>query len=332
MANLTNTIIDDTGFLKYPVGTTAQRPVSPATGMTRYNTDLGCLETYNGASWVSAIVTETAEPNIVAFTAGSHTFTVPQHVNELEVLVVAGGGAGGGRSGGGGGAGGLVYSYNYPVRPGDTIPLTIGEGGNPVNNNVGNSGANSTFGPITANGGGRGGNDSPATGDPGGSGGGTHYGVYGQSTATQSSYAPVNAAGYGNRGAVGYHAPQHNSGGGGGAGGVPPGGSGTSNALPTTVSGGHGGSGRYYESFTKFGRSAGWFAGGGAGGGHPDGPVNNSMGGRGGGGDCLSPVGYPTQFRTMNGQVNTGGGGAAVQQENAGDSGKGGPGVVLIRY
>jgi hypothetical protein len=35
---------------------------------------------------------------------------------------------------------------------------------------------------------------------------------------------------------------------------------------------------------------------------------------------------------TMNGQENTGGGGAGVQQEFAGLSGAGGPGVVLIRY
>lgn len=331
MATLKNTIVDSTGFLKYPVGTDAQRPVSPTAGMTRFNTDRGCLETYNGSAWVSAIVLETAEPNIIAYTAGGHTFTVPQHVSELEVLVIAGGGAGGGRSGGGGGAGGLVYSYNYPVRPGDAIPLTIGAGG-AANSSIGDSGSNSTFGPITAFGGGRGGNDSPASGDPGGSGGGAHYGVYGQSTATQTSFAPVNSAGYGNRGSVGYHAPQHNSGGGGGAGGLPPSNGGVSNAIPTTVSGGAGGSGRYYEGFRNFSRSGGWFAGGGAGGGHPDGPVNTSTGGRGGGGTTQSTP-YANQYMTFNGENNTGGGGGGAQQEYAPTgAGRGGPGVVLIRY
>ena len=150
MSTLNNTIVDSTGFLKYPVGTDAQRPVSPTAGMTRFNTDRGCLETYNGSAWVSAIVLETAQPNIIAYTAGSHTFTVPQHVSELEVLVIGGGGGGGGRSGAGGGAGGLVYSYNYPVRPGDAIPLTIGAGGAGGNNAAGSNGNNSTFGPITA--------------------------------------------------------------------------------------------------------------------------------------------------------------------------------------
>jgi len=34
-----------------PVGTTAQRPCSPVTGMIRYNTTLGYLVYYNGSSW-----------------------------------------------------------------------------------------------------------------------------------------------------------------------------------------------------------------------------------------------------------------------------------------
>jgi len=34
-------------------GTTAQRPVSPTTGVTRFNTDLRKYELYNGAKWVS---------------------------------------------------------------------------------------------------------------------------------------------------------------------------------------------------------------------------------------------------------------------------------------
>jgi hypothetical protein len=51
MALLKNTSINDTGFLKLPNGTTAQRPVSPSTGMIRYNTDLSLLEYWNGAEW-----------------------------------------------------------------------------------------------------------------------------------------------------------------------------------------------------------------------------------------------------------------------------------------
>ena len=43
MATLKNTIIDDTGYIQLPVGTTAQRPVSPVAGMVRFNTTLGYL-------------------------------------------------------------------------------------------------------------------------------------------------------------------------------------------------------------------------------------------------------------------------------------------------
>ena len=40
-----------TGGLYLPVGTTAQRPASPATGQIRFNTTTGSVETYNGTSW-----------------------------------------------------------------------------------------------------------------------------------------------------------------------------------------------------------------------------------------------------------------------------------------
>lgn len=41
-----------TGSATLPVGTTAQRDVSPAVGYIRYNTDLGSYEAYNGTTWV----------------------------------------------------------------------------------------------------------------------------------------------------------------------------------------------------------------------------------------------------------------------------------------
>jgi hypothetical protein len=73
--------IDATGALTIPVGTTAQRPGTPATGMLRLNTDTGnVVEVYNGSSFVT-----------VGEQAG--TFSV-------DFLVVAGGGgqqAAGGR-------------------------------------------------------------------------------------------------------------------------------------------------------------------------------------------------------------------------------------------
>jgi hypothetical protein len=50
MASLKNTTINDTGFLKLPVGTTAERPGSPTDGMIRKNTTLGVIEYYNAAT------------------------------------------------------------------------------------------------------------------------------------------------------------------------------------------------------------------------------------------------------------------------------------------
>lgn len=53
MANLKNTSINDTGFLKVPSGTTAQRPAAQD-GVIRYNTDGSKLEFYTseyGGSW-----------------------------------------------------------------------------------------------------------------------------------------------------------------------------------------------------------------------------------------------------------------------------------------
>ena len=43
-------------FVTIGVGTTAERPVSPVTGMTRYNTSLSSVEIYNGTAWVPVSV------------------------------------------------------------------------------------------------------------------------------------------------------------------------------------------------------------------------------------------------------------------------------------
>jgi hypothetical protein len=40
-----------TGGMFLPVGTTAQRPVSPVIGQIRFNTTIGGVELYNGTSW-----------------------------------------------------------------------------------------------------------------------------------------------------------------------------------------------------------------------------------------------------------------------------------------
>jgi len=55
MANLKDLSINDTGFIKLPSGTTAQRPGSASVGMIRHNSSLNIIEYYNGTSWVNIV-------------------------------------------------------------------------------------------------------------------------------------------------------------------------------------------------------------------------------------------------------------------------------------
>ncbi|MGY8864121.1 MAG: hypothetical protein ACKVJK_00695 [Methylophagaceae bacterium] len=51
MAILQNTVINSTGNINLPSGTTAQRPATPADGDMRFNTDLGYVEYYFKGFW-----------------------------------------------------------------------------------------------------------------------------------------------------------------------------------------------------------------------------------------------------------------------------------------
>lgn len=57
-----------TGSAKMPSGTTAQRDGSPVIGYTRWNTTLGCNETWSGTDWVQDGIVESA---VVATTSGT---------------------------------------------------------------------------------------------------------------------------------------------------------------------------------------------------------------------------------------------------------------------
>ena len=57
MATLKNTIINDTGYLTVPVGTTSTRPGTPVNGQIRFNTDSQVLENYASSAWRTPIVT-----------------------------------------------------------------------------------------------------------------------------------------------------------------------------------------------------------------------------------------------------------------------------------
>lgn len=77
MATLKDTIINDTGFLTLPSGTTAQRPASPATGMLRYNTTTSSIEVYINSTWVSIGSSNPVSTNLVLHLDAGNTSSYP---------------------------------------------------------------------------------------------------------------------------------------------------------------------------------------------------------------------------------------------------------------
>jgi len=220
-------------------------------------------------------------------------------LSTVEVLVVAGGGGGGVCYGGGGGGGGVVYNNAYPVTPGTSISVSIGNGGTNQVNVVGNGGpgANSSFGNLVATGGGYGGGNCGNAGGNGGSGGG------GSGTGSARSAGGTGIPGQGNNGE---HSILAGGGGGGGAGSNGYFRSG-GNGLPFTING-----------------SLHHYGGGGTGGG-----TGISPGGSGGGG----MGGTAVAAGRADGRPNTGGGGGgSIISGSVGVSGVGGSGIVIVRY
>jgi hypothetical protein len=257
----------------------------------------------------------------------SGTFSVPVGVTSLsEVLVVGGGGPGASASSatgsGGGGAGGLIFMPEYPVTPGGTVTVTVGEGGDSHRGSCGQpegtAGQDSVFGTLTAKGGGYGGGGPGGVGgSSGGSGGGSSPG----GSATQPTQPGNSGAyGFGDNGAAGgsYESPFGAAGGGGGGAG----GAGTAGQPSSGGNGGPGGNGRAYT--IADGTTPVYYAGGGGGNaGSKPGALQGS-GGQGGGsaGQDSAP--------TANGGANKGGGSGGARSASV--AGTGGRGVVIVRY
>ncbi|QZI94451.1 hypothetical protein MelnitzEXVC044M_171 [Methylophilales phage Melnitz EXVC044M] len=76
-AAVSDTANTSTGAFDIPSGTTAQRPGSPSAGYTRFNTNLGVMENYDGSSWLkvsSALaVLSSVTGNIINTAANSLT-------------------------------------------------------------------------------------------------------------------------------------------------------------------------------------------------------------------------------------------------------------------
>lgn len=135
MAQLKNVVVNDSGFIQLPSGTTGERPGSPTAGMIRYNTTTARNEVYNGNEWItlegSALgsggsLTTSGGYRIHTFTSGTTSFTMT-YPGQVEVLLVAGGG-GGAQIGGGGGAGGMIYESQASL-PAGTYNINVGAGG-----------------------------------------------------------------------------------------------------------------------------------------------------------------------------------------------------------
>lgn len=226
---------------------------------------------------------------------------------DVEYLVVGGGGSG--SSGGGGGGG--VRNATTSVTVNTPISVTVGSGGTaPANGGIiGNDGGNSSFGEITAAGGGGGGNyNSPtgANGRNGGSGGGGGAGDSGTSNGGNGT------ANQGNNGGTGLGGSAWVDRGGGGGGGATVAGGNASAGV-----GGNGGNG-----FTSAisGSSVTY---GGGGGGH--GQNTGGTGGTGGGGNGANGAN-----NASSGTANTGGGGGGARTDS--QPGNGGSGIVIVRY
>ena len=266
-------------------------------------------------------------PTVSSYTStGSQTFAVPSGVSAVDVLVVAGGGSGGPGQGGGGGAGGLIYRPGFPVTPGGNVSLNVGAGmpvsstryPNPGTTSEGSGrGYNTTFGNLTAIGGGSGwGDDHPGT--PGGSGGAgsDNSGSNGGSGIQPSQPMDSGSYGFGNSGGRGgTPMDQHAGGGGGGAGAS---GQGAENGK-------QGGIGRQYD----ISGSNVYYAGGGRGGWSParsGGSNSQQQGGGGGGGNGGQRGGDGVANR------GGGGGGSGGSLSGSGQGSSGGSGIVIVKY
>lgn len=284
-----------TGASKMPVGTTAQRPATPTTGMFRMNSSTGEPEWYdaNAVKW---------QP-------------FRDLTYDIEYVVIGGGGGGGGNGGSAGGAGGYRSSVVgessgggasaesvLTVSAGFSTSIVVGAGGAASGRGAGSyssgvNGNDSSLGSIVALGGGYGSvggatQDYPNSGGCGGGAAsyGSLYPKYGGSGTSGQGYKGGDATSQGTN--------TFRSAGGGGAGGAAPNLVYTGNDI-----GGVGGAG----VTSSINGTATARASGGSG-------YNQNTATAGGGG----AFGY-------NGTANTGGGGGGSPMA-------GGSGVVILRY
>jgi hypothetical protein len=277
--------------------------------------------------------------NVYSFTTiGTCSWTIPDGVTAVDVLVVGGGGGGGGTGGrnwsGGGGAGGqVVSSLNKTVTSQSNVVIRVGDGGaggsathRLLDSHFPQNGQNSSFGDgdVIARGGGAGGhayvedysiNDrgAPKNGGGGGAQGGRFVGA---------AYL-WNLDLKGGDGRLEGNIDFQAAGGGAGSGG---------SGVPATfsTSGGVGGAGGLGVS-NSFSGGPKFYGGGGGGGKRTSTGGPAGSGGSGVGGDGGMGADDGTGADGGNGIVNTGGGGGGGGGLG-GSGGGGGSGIVVVAY
>jgi hypothetical protein len=272
---------------------------------------------------------------VVKFTSNSTVaWTRPSGISTFEMLVVAGGGGGGGHPSGdpGGGGGGGVVHVPAMSLSNSTYEVQVGVGG--IGNDAGpcgnpwfsgRDGGNSIFGtvissPLVTAHGGAGGGGACDTGRNGGSGGGAHCGG-GQTTATKGvvDASIIGATLYGNAGGS-------SAGCGDGAGGG--GGALTAGQDGTATKAGNGGEG---ISLDTLGTGTPVVYGSGGGGASGSASLSPGLGGTNGGNGKQGDGSVNASNLGVDG-TGSGGGAQFCPSVLPCTAGKGGDGVILLRY
>lgn len=225
-------------------------------------------------------------------TTSNCTWTVPSSVSVIDLFLVGGGGGGGGDGGGGGGGGATLSRSAIPVASNSTLNLKVGYGGA-----GGSWGYN--FNPIS-------GDSTTVTLATGAT-----FSALGGSGGTGGPSGAGGSAGVATNGGF--------SGGAGGAGG---------SCYNVGTTGARGVSNYFYGTLNTY-------AGGGGGGSCPNGAATTGAAGADGGGAGGYASSGTVNQPGSNGTANLGGGGGGGVATGSGlklQGGKGGSGVILIRY
>ena len=324
--------LNATTGVQLPSFTTANLPSTGINaGFMAFDSTDGVVKVFNGERWQKLTdasmtasggdeVYDTGNFRVHKFlNSGTFQVTDADGAAKMDIMIIGGGGGGGCSDGncsnGGGVAGGCVFKSGITPYKG-TFPVVIGAGGQGYNNTdrQGDDGGDSSFfGYIGLGGGGgaAGGGVDGGRGRNGGCGGGGSHPYSGPRSTGLQPTSTSGGFGFGG-GAANNSSPDW----GGGAGG----GIGQQGQDGTAPVGGYGGDGKLFDidGIQK------WYGGGGAGANCDNPNASINPGGLGGGGYAAANI-------YGNGGNGYGGGGGGAGYPNR-QAGRGGNGVVIVRY